>query len=84
MVSDVRARGRGVRRMLRTVAAALAFFFGVHDLEGVVEGNEWRMFVGVHGCAAGDFLGICLCVCVKERVFNDRAVWRGRGRTRVM
>lgn len=50
-VSDMRARARGSEG-LRTVAAALAVFFGgVHGCEGVVEGDGVRvLFFGVHGC----------------------------------
>ena len=50
-VSDMRARARGSEG-LRTVAAALAVFFGgVHGCEGVVEGDGVRvLFFAVHGC----------------------------------
>jgi cobalamin biosynthesis protein CobD/CbiB len=34
----------------RTVAAALAVFFGVHGCEGVAEGDGVEVGVGVHGC----------------------------------
>ena len=52
-VSDVRARvGVSYGLCARTVAAALAVFFGgVHGCEGVVEGDGVRvLFFGVHGC----------------------------------